>query len=231
MPKPTTNALSKHPKAVVMAEIQVNDLHAGIANRDFEWFDTDEGVTIFRTDAYQWAQEDVKAEDGGDLVHVIATFSDTKDLTTVSDVVVVAPKGVTAKDVKAIADYVRSTPSVLIQPVQPARKVKPKPAVKGRKQGEAAKVVKGDQAGEAPQPKAAKARKAAQKDRAAALKERLGGQKVKPVKGGAVVADADADVTAEPEAPLVNAFGTMVQPLGWQIPVGRRRNGRFARLA
>lgn len=232
MPKPTTRALSEHPIAVVLAEIAVADLHAGVGHLDFEWFDTAEGADAFRADTYQWAQEDVKADDGGDLVHVIATFPDTKDLTKVEQVVVVAPKGVSAKDVKDIKNYVVSTPSVLIQAVKP-RPVKAKPAVKGRKKGEAAAVVKGaDASKEAPQPKAAKVRKAAQQDRAAALKARLGGAKVKPVQGGAVVEDeGDQDVTAAPEMQMVTAFGTKVQPLGWVVPVGRRRNGQFAKIA
>lgn len=152
MPKPTLNKLRKHPHAVVLLAFKKGDPDV-VADHDFEWFDTPDGVETFVKDVIQWSQEDAKLF--GDLYHVIVTIPDTSiDPLTAGNVSAIAPADPAWE--QSIGDLIRKDTSVLIpqvvkadvpegedppqKPVKPRKVAKPKKGRAPTKAAAAAKV-------------------------------------------------------------------------------------------
>ena len=156
LPKPTLTALRKHPKAVVLLAFLKDDAET-VADYDFEWFDSDEGVSIYADAANKWAAEDVRdwwdTKDG--LRHVTVRVEDTK-----ADPMVLGDINTFGGDdewrdriVKTILD----DPTFILARAVKAAVVKAAPVVKGRKPTKAAQAAKEAK----PVAKAAAVRKAA----------------------------------------------------------------------
>lgn len=256
MPKPTQAALKRKPAAVIMLTA-MKDAPGLIAAYDYEWFETAEGRAEFWDALKQWADDDVQQH--GDVVYYLANVSDTADggsQMVVDEIAVVAPDAVDHQIVTQFLRDVKDDVTLLVAPTAQrvaatgGGKRAKKPVVKGRKPSTAAGVVKGQAAeDDAPKPKAVQARKAVKAaqpktdgtpdkaapkprgDRAAALKARLQAKQAADV--GEVTPDAVAKIGKEDgESPETIALAQTqsVQHLGWAIPIGRHRNGRFARV-
>jgi hypothetical protein len=180
MPNPTAAAVRKHPMAVIMLITEKAKPNV-IANHDFEWFETDEGLQDFIPRLDQWARDDFN--EVGDLYHSYVTIKDT----SVTPLVVTDDMIVTIGETdwsKQMIERIKQNPEgvLFVKPVTskkatPARKpvVKAQKVAKGRKPNAAAAVAKGD----APKPKAAQAKvNAAKKAPAKAQPPRPG--EVKP---------------------------------------------------
>lgn len=217
MPKPTKAALAKKPKAVVLLAAPVTEPTE--VDYDFEWFETDEGVRIFLEDTRKWANED--AAQHGDLIHLIAEVTDTTTMPPTLGSVTAHHKA--DDNVKGVAEEwfkkVLDDPTLLIAKSATTAKRAAAPKVntkvKPRKPSPAAAAAKGVKTdnGEA----------AANAGKAAALKQRIA------AKQGAVKDKAEAK-PKPPAREKASAKSETVEPMGWALPIGRRRNGQFARL-
>lgn len=206
MPKPTAAALAKHPRAVVILSAFADEPE--LRELDFEWFDNESAVAKYLDESRQWADEVCQTE--GDMIHVIASLTDTISPPTIGEITVHTPgteEAIKAGDV--LRQQVIEDTTLLVQPTAPktskAAKPKVKPKVKGRAASPAAAAIK---AAIEEEPKKrrrpAKDAEAVPSPRAtAALKARLAAKK-------AAAADAPEP---EPEA----------EPMGMATPLAIRR--------
>lgn len=168
MPRPTKAALGKHPKAVVLLARSATDVTK--IDYDFEWFETDEGVTTFMDEAVPWAEEDVNAN--GDLQHMLVELTDTSVPPTLGRIEVRSTDEEAGKQWLA---EVTADPTLVIAPTaQRATKTstaRVKPKVKPKAPSPAAAALKAQAEEQGKTAMAAKANKAE------ALKSRLAAKK------------------------------------------------------
>lgn len=178
MARPFANVLTRHPRAVVLLEQDAVEL--GAVERDYEWFDTVEGMNAFVTDAKAWADEDVQGY--GKSNHLIVAI-ETMDLARggAPKIIEVSAHGREADDLKALEDGVRKNPHILIEPptVKGATKKATKAATKkvtpkvgARKATAAGQAVKVGAGAKVTPPKAEPAKAAAPARTAAGAKAR-----------------------------------------------------------
>lgn len=128
MPAPTKNALQKHPMAIVTLGFRSNNTTT-VEDREFEWFDTEEGLKEYFAEDAKWCKEDVKTN--GDVHYVTVEITDTSTFTLGR----VVAYGGTPEDHKARVALIKATPTLVIQPAQVRAKktVEPPSEPKGRK--------------------------------------------------------------------------------------------------
>lgn len=217
MPKPTKAALGKHPKAVVLLARSVADPTK--IDYDFEWFETDEGVNTFLTDAIPYADEDVR--DHGDLHHLLVEVTDTKMPPTIGRT---HGASVDADFLKAWTAEIAAKPELIVAPTAtraPASTSKVKPKIRPKQPSAAAAVLKEGEA-EGNTAMAAKAAKSAE------LKQRLAAKKAAEAKPEADGPDVDTAPAPKPKAkPKAAEAQQHLYALGWAIPLGRGTDGKF----
>jgi hypothetical protein len=225
MPKPTKAALAKHEKAVVLLASPVAD--TSVVDHDYEWFETDKGVSEFLTEAAQWAADDVR--DNADLHHMLVEITSTAFPPTLGQIVVHSPD---AEYAKKWEERVKADPTLVVAtaatraPAASTKKVTPK--IKPKKPSAAAAALgNGDAAKEdGGDVMAAKAAKSAQlKQRLAAKKAATEDPEVKVQKDDDA---AQAEPSPKPKAkPKPAEAQKHLYTLGWAVPLGRGSSGRF----
>lgn len=178
MPKPTLTALRKHPMAVVLLAFKTEEPDV-VADYDYEWFDTTEGIDIFTDAANKWAADDVR--DYGDLLHVTVRVADTKaDPMVLGDINTFGGEDDWRNKV---VETITGNPSFIIAPSVARKAPAAQKVTKARKPNKrVAKAVKGEvPKGDEPKPKAAavKGRKVAAKKAAAKPEPAKSGPKPK----------------------------------------------------
>lgn len=217
--RPTAEALAKHPLAIVI--LTADRAKPEKIDFDFEWFDSDAGLQAYLTALNEWAKDDAAANKDALFLHAVVT--DTSAL-TVSEVHLIGPDDLSdaEKDsLRAWGDAAKAKPAdTLLQGGAPAapKQTTVKPKVKPRKASTAAAAIKAAQAGTAKP-----------EDKAEALKAKLAEKRAARQKPQAA-AEAKPEVKASVPEPKAEAAAASVMALAWAVPLGRRANGRFAKI-
>lgn len=147
MPKPTLNAIRKKPMVVILNAYLTSNLNEE-PERDFEWFETREGMDDYFTEATEWNEQDFT--DNGDLSHMTVEIVDTSSL-QIGRIHIIPD----SPEMGALRDKVMADPSLLIAPAPKkgettaSKKKVTKPKIKARGRSDAAKALSGEEATEA----------------------------------------------------------------------------------